>query len=90
FKEQGGSLLAEEAKLNYQKDMLLADLPYEVKKAYDLACDKGAGIAVAELDGDMCSACKYQFMRGRLIEMMREAPVSVCNSCGRLLIIKKD
>lgn len=69
-------------------DKLEPEVPADLLKVYHRAYRHCGGVALSYLvDGNHCSACRSAIPENRLIEIKREAPISVCPSCHRLLIV---
>lgn len=67
---------------------LAPELPANLLKTYRRAARMCGGVALSHLvDGNHCSACRSAIPENRLIEVKREARISVCPSCHRMLII---
>lgn len=63
-------------------------LPAQLLKLYHRTARRCGGVALSYLvDGNHCSACRSAIAENRLIAIKRQAPVSECPSCHRLLII---
>ena len=46
-----------------------------------------SGVAIGVLDGNRCGACRTVIDGGRLIDLRNQAPLGMCPSCKRLLVI---
>lgn len=56
-------------------------------RAYRQTARLGGGIAMARLVDNRCGTCRNVIDENRLLQVMRDAPLSRCPSCGRLLIV---
>ncbi|MBE6465198.1 zinc ribbon domain-containing protein [Denitrobacterium detoxificans] len=63
-------------------------LVYEpLLSTYEAALERCGGVAIAKLDDTRCSACRNVIEANRLLQIKREAPISQCPHCRRLLLI---
>jgi len=70
-----------------QSDELAADVEPQLLKAYRDAARRAGGVGMARLVEDRCSTCRNHIDANKMLQVKREAPVSTCPSCHRLLII---
>lgn len=88
YRHAGGALKAQmEAALSV-RDAFLAQLPQPVASDYQRVLDKCGGVALAEVNGSSCSACRSLIDANRALQMKKEAPLSHCPSCGRIVILE--
>lgn len=87
FKAEGGSLTEDIAKAKASRAQLAAKLDADVLARYEKTAKRLAGVGVARLDGRHCSACRSQIEDNRMPQIRREAPLSTCPHCGRLLVV---
>ena len=87
FQKEGGALKAALAKLEAERAALAAVLPGELADAYERAARHCGGVAVAILNGSACGACRVPIDAGRLAAIKREAPLSTCPHCKRMLVV---
>ena len=66
---------------------LAASLPGELADRYERAAKHCGGVAVAILNENACGACRVPIDAGRLASIKREAPLSMCPHCKRLLVV---
>lgn len=71
-----------------EHERLIAVLPAEVAEGYERARRHCGGVALAELVDGQCSTCRSKLDDTRLLQVRRQAPLSVCPMCRRLLIIR--
>lgn len=88
FRQVGGALKNDEARLQAQRAHLAEALPEDLLKTYEKTASRTGGVAVARLlEGGKCGACRAPLEGGRLVELKAQAPLGVCPSCRRLLIV---
>lgn len=81
--------LTVQAKQNLeQRRDLITSLPEDIVLAYEEALKKCGGIGLAHLRDQKCSACRSTIDANRLLQIKKEAPLSSCPSCKRLLIVE--
>ena len=78
-------LQADEARAKSEK--LAGGIAPEIMKRYTQAAQRGGGVGMARLVEDRCSTCRSHIDPNKLLLVKREAPLSNCPSCGRLLIV---
>ena len=79
FQKQGGDLKLAIAKLEAKVSPQLLDV-------YNRTAAR-SGVAIGVLDGNRCGACRTVIDGGRLIDLRNQAPLGMCPSCKRLLVI---
>jgi hypothetical protein len=87
FQKQGGELKTSLAQAEAAREALYAQLSTELAQAYKRAAARSGGVAVAVLDGSKCGACRVSLAEGRLLDLRAQAPLGICPSCKRLLVI---
>lgn len=87
FREEGGALQERIAKEQTRHDALLAALPDDLADLYLKTASRCGGVAVAVLSGSSCGACRTAISHERLIDIRRQAPLSTCPACHRLLVV---
>lgn len=58
-------------------------------RVYEQTLEHCGGVAVADLVGDSCGACRSTFDQSRMSRIRSEAPLATCPACRRLLIVKE-
>ena len=89
FQKEGGALKQTIADLQIKRTTLGADLPVDILRLYEKTSARTGGVAIGALAGNRCGACRSTIDSGRLIELRNQAPLGVCPSCKRLLIIRE-
>lgn len=87
FQKQGGDLKLAIAKLEAQRGQIESKLDAELARTYDRIVARAGGVAIGVLDGTRCGVCRVPIDGGRLIDLRSQAPLGVCPSCKRLLVI---
>lgn len=88
YREKDAELIGKARELLDQRSQLVSGLPRDLVDTYDKTAKKTGGVALGHLEeGGCCSVCRSTIGGGRLIDLMNQAPVGVCPSCKRLLII---
>lgn len=87
FKEQGGALQMSIAKANSRRDGLLSELGDDIADLYERTSQLFDTVFIGHLDGAQCSVCRTKIETGRLIDLKGEAPLAICPSCKRLLVV---
>lgn len=88
FQQEGGALKASLAQLEGQRADVAATMAPEVLSLYEKTAARTGGVAVGVLSDNRCGACRTVIEGGRLIDLKSQAPLGVCPSCKRLLIIE--
>ena len=88
FQAEGGALKMGIAKAEAERQAVAAQLGAEVLKAYEKTAARSGGVAVSRLEGARCGACRANLDGGRLIDLKSQAPLGICPSCKRMLIIE--
>lgn len=87
FQKQGGDLKLAIAKLEAQRGQWEAKVDADLARSYDRIVARSGGVAIGVLDGNRCGVCRMPIDGGRLIDLRGQAPLGVCPSCKRLLVI---
>lgn len=82
-------LLAEKAELDVERDRLRGELGGEALDQYDAVRERiPAGVAVGELSGMSCTACRIDLPHAEVNELRDGDPLSTCPNCQRLLVVR--
>ena len=87
FQKQGGDLKLAIAKLEAGRGQVEAKVDAELVRSYDRIAARSGGVSVGVLDGSRCGVCRMPIEGGRLIDLRSQAPLGICPSCKRLLVI---
>lgn len=88
FDAVDGELVKQIESLAAQKKNLSAELPRELITLYEKTATRTGGVALGKLNDNVCGVCRTAIEGGRLIELRASAPIGVCPSCKRLLVIE--
>ena len=88
FLAQDSQLDGEIAQLLEKRTSMAASLPGDLVALYERTAQKTGGVAIGRLVDNTCGVCRSAIEGGRLIELKAAAPLGVCPSCKRLLVIK--
>lgn len=88
FKTEGGDLNNRIAKAQAEREALLKQLSSEVAAFFDKTSANFDTVSIAKLEGSTCSVCRSKIEQGHLIALRKDAPLTTCPSCKRILIIE--
>jgi predicted nucleic acid-binding Zn-ribbon protein len=86
--EQESAIDAETATVSAERDAAAADIPDDLLARYEKLRAKLGGVAVARLDGDLCTGCHVRLPAVE-IDVIRHSPpdaVVTHEDCGRILV----
>ena len=87
--EAAQQLLAERAELDVTRDELRDQLGDAALEQYDEVRERiPAGVAVGELSGMSCTACRIDLPHAEVNELRDGDPLATCPSCQRLLVVR--
>ena len=88
YREQGGKLLAQINQFKPERERMVS-LVADAKLigTYERIAKAKGGVALAHLDENGCSVCRTTFDHSRVLGLRAEAPLSMCPSCGRLMVV---
>lgn len=82
-------LLAEKAELDVERDRLRRELDEASLEAYDAVRARiPAGVAVGELSGMSCTACRIDLPYAEVNELRDGDALTHCPNCRRLLVVR--
>ncbi|MDO4532967.1 MAG: hypothetical protein Q4C36_04520 [Coriobacteriia bacterium] len=87
FQRDAAELKAQAEEARGKSERFAVDVSPAVMKQYANAARRGGGMGIARLIDDRCSTCRNTIDANRMLMVKREAPLSSCPSCGRLLIV---
>ena len=87
FQRDAASLKKQAEEAHEESSRLAADVNPALLKQYSNAARRGGGMGIARLVDGRCSTCRSAIDANRMLIVKREAPLSTCPSCGRLLIV---
>ena len=88
FAEDDGKLKAELAELEGARESIASSMDPDVLALYTKTARRTGGVAVGRLNESTCGVCRSAIEGGRLIELKASAPLGVCPSCKRLLVVE--
>ena len=87
--EAAQQLLAERAELDVERERLRDALGEAALTRYDGVRERiPAGVAVGELSGMSCTACRIDLPHAEVNELRDGDPLTTCPSCRRLLVVR--
>ena len=82
-------LLAEKAELDVERERLRGELGDTALEQYDAVRERiPAGVAVGELSGMSCTACRIDLPHAEVNELRDGDALSPCPNCRRLLVVR--
>ena len=87
FKANGMALQKEIAQGQMAQEKLRPLIPADLLARYDKAAKARGGIALAQLKGNHCGACRAELHEGQIAKVKAAAPFSECPSCHRILLV---
>ena len=88
FDKADGELLRQLESMAEKRRILTEKLPTELLSLYEKTATRTGGVALGMLNDSVCGVCRSAIDGGRLIELKASAPLGVCPSCKRLLVIR--
>ncbi|WP_165060621.1 zinc ribbon domain-containing protein [Adlercreutzia sp. ZJ154] len=88
YRREGGAIQQKAIDLERQRDLLFTSIDGSLVEKYRKIAERLKGIAIGELQENRCGVCRSAIEGGRLIDLRNQAPLGVCPSCSRLLIIR--
>ncbi|MBR3257955.1 MAG: hypothetical protein IKF96_03095 [Eggerthellaceae bacterium] len=89
FRAQGTDLRERIAKAEKERAAFAPQLPASLLALYEKTAIRCGGVGVSHLKGDSCTVCRGKIDEARLHQCRKEAPLSTCPLCRRLLIVDK-
>lgn len=87
--EAAQQLLAEHAELDVTREDLRSQLGASALEQYDAVRERiPAGVAVGELSGRSCTACRIDLPHAEVNELRDGDPLTTCPNCRRLLVVR--
>lgn len=90
FKAKGGELQTDIGRMREARERLADQLSPAVRKRYEALRESKHGIAVGELKGDLCSACRTQIPAHEAQSIQAGPEIAECPNCKRILVVKQD
>ncbi len=90
FKSEGGALMQALADNKAKREQLLSKVGRDVADFYTKVSAHFDTVSIGKLEGSSCGVCRAKIEQGRLLDLMTQAPLGLCPSCKRILIISED
>ena len=87
FQKDASGLKAQIEEARAKSAQLAGNVSPDLLKRYSDAARRCGGIGMARLAENRCSTCRNHIDPNKMLQVKREAPISNCPSCGRLLVI---
>ena len=87
FKQKGGAIKERIAQLEAERATLIAQLDPAIAQRYEALRAEKNGIAVSELEGDHCTACRSIILDGVLAKLRKGDELAECPNCHRMMIV---
>lgn len=87
FQKTGGSLRQAISDGEAARAKVADSIDPALLRAYEQTRSRCGGVALAELAGDSCGACRHTFDQSRMSKIHSQAPLATCPACGRLLVV---
>jgi len=88
FAEQDAAFADQLEQLDARRGELAASIDAAVVDLYQKTAIHTGGVAVGRLIDDKCGVCRSVIEGGHLIQLKADAPLGVCPSCKRLLVVE--
>jgi hypothetical protein len=79
-----------ESEKGSQRDVLLKDLPVQLRKRYQLLFDRRGGMAVVEARNGACLGCNMHLPPQLFNSLFQTQEIQSCPHCNRLLFVNSD
>ena len=87
FQQQGGALQKLLAQLEVEIKETSASIPADVLSEFNKIASRNGGVAVGKYTDGRCGCCRSAIDAAHLAQLKSQAPLGVCPSCKRLLIV---
>jgi len=71
-----------------QRDELASGIAPDLMKLYEKTAAKAGGVGIGKLEEENCGVCRTHIEGGHLIALRAKAPLGICPTCKRLLVIE--
>ncbi len=89
YKARGGEMQTEIARLKAGREAIAAKLPAALLARYEAIRASKHGIAVGELKGSLCTACRTAIPSGEAQSLAAGPEIGECPNCKRIMIVRK-
>ena len=90
FQKDSSKLAEDIEKCKAVGQAIASKIPRELLELYVSAVKRCGGVGLAHLKDMKCSACRNVIDQNRFLQLRREAPLSECPHCHRILVIDED
>jgi predicted nucleic acid-binding Zn-ribbon protein len=87
YRNEGQRLMGELKSLMDKREAAAQTLGKDLLAHYEKVARNKQGVALAKLEDGRCGTCHTPIDHDRLLAMKREAPLSTCPHCGRIVVI---
>lgn len=87
FKQKGGAIKARISELEAKRASLIAQLDPATAQRYEALRAEKNGVAVSQLEGDHCTACRSTILDGMLAKLRKGDELAECPNCHRMMIV---
>ena len=90
YRAKGGEILARVNQFKPERDRMVAFVnDSKLLATYERIAKAKGGVALSALNENACTVCRTTFDHSRVLGLRAESPLSVCPSCGRLMVVDK-
>ena len=90
FKQKGGAIKARITELEEKRASLIAQLDSGTAQRYEALRAEKNGVAVSQLEGDHCTACRSTILDGQLAKLRKGDEIAECPNCHRMMIVMHE
>lgn len=90
FKQKGGAIKAHITELESERSSLISQLEPALAQRYEALRKEKNGVAVSQLEGDHCTACRSIILDGELARLRKAGSLAECPNCRRMMVIVQD
>jgi predicted nucleic acid-binding Zn-ribbon protein len=90
FQERGGEIIGRIEAAKRARAGLITALGAELSAHYESLRASHHGVAVATLDGAMCTGCRVTLPSVRVLALENGPDIGSCPGCGRILIVRGE
>lgn len=90
YGERLSQLLSEREDLLARRQQLVSQIDDEAIERYERLRERKGGIAVAAIDGSLCSACRVTLTASAWREIDKPEALPTCENCGRIVCLPPE
>ncbi len=87
YQAEGGAIREKAIQKQGARTLVTKQISPDLLTLYEKTASRCGGVALGRLTDGHCSVCRSVIEGGRLIDLQHQAPLGVCPTCKRLLII---